>query len=96
MVRDTDHGTQYRSIAFYRNDNEKAEIENYIKQLQPNYQSAHGSTGNATIYILGSRRLSSKLYRTQPQGGYVQHVSIPEIKHFKKLYPSMVKADHLY
>ena len=31
-----------------------------------------------------------------PDGGYVQHVSIPEIKHFQKLYPELVKPDHIF
>ena len=31
-----------------------------------------------------------------PDGGYVQNVSIPEIKHFQKLYPELVKPDHKF
>ena len=31
-----------------------------------------------------------------PDGGYVQNVSIPEIKHFQKLYPDLVKPDHKF
>src|SRR4051812_13988317 len=33
-----DEGTQYRSIAFYRNNDEKQLIENYIKSIQPQYK----------------------------------------------------------
>jgi peptide methionine sulfoxide reductase MsrA len=31
-----------------------------------------------------------------PNGGYVKHVSIPEIKRFQKLYPDLVKPDHKF
>src|SRR3982750_3006949 len=34
-----DLGTQYRSIVFYRNNDEKQQIENYIKSIQPHFEA---------------------------------------------------------
>ena len=31
-----------------------------------------------------------------PNSGYVQYVSIPEIKEFQKQYPQLVKPDHVF
>ncbi len=31
-----------------------------------------------------------------PDGGYVQNVSIPEIRHFQHQYPELVKPGHKY
>ena len=31
-----------------------------------------------------------------PESGYVQYVSIPEIKDFQKQYPQLVKPDHMF
>jgi len=93
-----DRGTQYRSIAFYRNNAEKLMIEEYIKKL-----NASGSY-NKPIAVQVSpfkkfwpaEDYHQDYIKNNPEGGYVQHVSIPEIKHFQKLYPELVKPDHKF
>ena len=93
-----DIGTQYRSIAFYNNDSEKKQIEDYIKKM--------GSSGKYKAPIIAQIMPLKKFWEAEdyhqdyiahnPDQGYVQHVSIPEIKHFQKEYPEMVKPDHRY
>ena len=93
-----DIGTQYRSIAFYNNDSEKKQIEDYIKKM--------GSSGKYKAPIAAQVMPLKKFWEAEdyhqdyiahnPDQGYVQHVSIPEIKHFQKEYPEMVKPDHRY
>lgn len=93
-----DMGTQYRSIAFYSNDTEKKQIDNYIKQMT--------ASGKFNAPIAAQVMPLKKFWEAEgyhqdfiannPDQGYVQHVSIPEIKHFQKEYPEMVKPDHKY
>lgn len=93
-----DEGTQYRSIPFYTTDAEKKQIQDYIKQLN--------ASGKYNAPIAAQVMPLTKFWKAEdyhqdyiaknPDGGYVQHVSIPEIKHFQKLYPELIKPDHKF
>ncbi|MEO8763738.1 MAG: peptide-methionine (S)-S-oxide reductase MsrA [Ginsengibacter sp.] len=93
-----DLGTQYRSIAFYNNDAEKKQVEDYIKQM--------AASGKYNAPIAAQVMPFTKFWEAEdyhqdyivhnPEGGYVQHVSIPEIRHFQKEYPELVKPDHKF
>jgi len=88
-----DMGTEYRSIAFYRNENEKQIIEAEIKRLT-----------NAKVY---QRKIVTEVvpfkqfypaedYHQEyiyhnPQNPYVRNVSIPEFLHFKKEFKGNFK-----
>ena len=93
-----DHGTQYRSIAFYRSDAEKQVIEKEMKEL-----SALGKYSKplATQVVPFTKFWEAEAYHQDyiehnPNSGYVQYVSIPEIKEFQKQYPQLVKPDHIF
>ncbi len=93
-----DRGTQYRSIVFYRNNNEKQLTEVYIKQL-----NALGKYNKpiAVQVVPFTKFWDAEDYHQDyivknPNQGYVQAVSIPEIKHLQKLYPELIKPDHVF
>ena len=93
-----DRGTQYRSIAFYRNSTEKQQIESYIKQL-----SASGKYKKpiAVQVVPFTKFWEAEDYHqdyivNNPNQGYVNAVSIPEIKHVQKEYPELIKPDHVF
>lgn len=93
-----DEGTQYRSIAFYTNDTEKKDIENYIKQMQAS--GKYNAPIAAQVMPL-KKFWVAEIYHQDyiaknPDGGYVQTVSIPEIKKFQKEYPQLIKPDHRF
>ncbi len=93
-----DLGTQYRSIAFYTNDTEKKLIDNYIQQMNA---SGKWSAPIAAQVMPLKKFWPAEDYHQDyiqhnPDGGYVQNVSIPEIKHFQKEYPQLVKPDHKF
>src|SRR6476660_1244149 len=77
-----DLGTQYRSIAFYRNNSEKAMIENYIKTLN----ASHKYRAPVATQVLPFTKFweaedyHQDYIQHNPDGGYVQNVSIPEIR----------------
>ena len=89
-----DYGTQYRSIAFYKTENEKKIIEDAIIKL------------NVEVYkekIVTEVTLFSKFYKAEdyhqdferrnPNQGYVKAVSVPRLNKFKKKFPQLLKND---
>ncbi len=93
-----DLGTEYRSIAFYTNDTEKKEIEDYIKNLTASHQY---NAPIATQVVPFKKFWVAEDYhqdfiRKHPYQGYVQAVSIPEIKKFQHEYPDLIKPDHKF
>jgi len=93
-----DHGTQYRSIAFYRTSEEKTIIDNQIKTL-----TASGKYNKpiATQVMQYSKFWQAEDYHQNyiehnPNSSYVQYVSIPEIKDFQKQYPQLVKSGRIF
>jgi peptide-methionine (S)-S-oxide reductase len=93
-----DRGTQYRSLVFYRNNSEKSMAEQFIREMNA---SGKFNKPIAVQVIPMTKFWAAEDYhqdyiKHNPDGGYVQHVSIPEIKHFQKLYPELVKPDHKF
>ncbi|MEO8568084.1 MAG: peptide-methionine (S)-S-oxide reductase MsrA [Ginsengibacter sp.] len=93
-----DMGTQYRSIAFYNNDSEKKQIEYYIKKMSASgkYKAPIAAQVMPLKKFWEAEGYHQDYIAHNPDQGYVQHVSIPEIKHFQKEYPEMVKPGHRY
>jgi len=93
-----DHGTQYRSIAFYRTPQEKSIIENQIKALTASgkYKKPIAAQVTAFTKFWQAEDYHQDYIEHNPGSGYVQFVSIPEIKHFQKEYPELVKPDHVF
>ncbi len=93
-----DRGTQYRSIVFYRNKNEKQLNETYIKQLNTSGKYNRPIAVQAVPFtkFWDAEDYHQDYIFKNPNQGYVQAVSIPEIKHLQKLYPELIKTDHLF
>ena len=91
-----DHGTQYRSIAFYRTPQEKAIIENQMKAIAPNYKKPIAAQVTPFTKFWEAEDYHQNYIEHNPGSGYVQAVSIPEIKDFQKEYPQLVKPDHIF
>jgi peptide-methionine (S)-S-oxide reductase len=90
-----DRGTQYRSIAFYQNDEEKKIIEDYIAQLT-----------EAKIYnrsIVTEVKSLSKFYyaenyhqdyeKNNPNDLYILNISKPRLSKFKAKSPELLKEE---
>jgi peptide-methionine (S)-S-oxide reductase len=91
-----DRGTQYRSIVFYRNDAEKALIENYMKTIQPNYKEPLAAQVMPFTKFWRAEDYHQDFIEKNPGQGYVLAVSIPEIRKLQKQYPQLVKAGYQY
>lgn len=93
-----DFGTQYRSILFYRNNTEKLLAENYIKQLNASgkYKKPIAVQVVPFTKFWDAENYHQDFIQHNPDQGYVQAVSIPEIKKFQKEFPQLIKKDHIF
>ena len=88
-----DHGTQYRSMIFYRNDAEKQEALAYIKKLE---DAKAYDTPIVTEVVPFEKFWPAEKYHqdyvgNNPFNPYVQNVSIPRCERFKQKRPDLVK-----
>lgn len=91
-----DYGSQYRSIAFYTNEEEREIIQKYIETLEEG--------GYFSKEIVTEIKPLEKFYyaeeyhqdyeKNNPNNPYVRQVSIPRLRKFQKKYPELLKADH--
>ncbi|MDB5222246.1 MAG: Peptide methionine sulfoxide reductase msrA [Chitinophagaceae bacterium] len=93
-----DFGTQYRSILFYRNSTEKQLAENYIKQLNASgkYKKSIAVQVVPFVKFWDAENYHQDFIQHNPNQGYVNAVSIPEIRKFQKEYPQLIKPGHTY
>lgn len=93
-----DLGTQYRSIVFYRNATEKSLAEKYIAQLTASHKYSRPIAAQLLPFtkFWQAEDYHQDYIAHNPDGGYVQNVSIPEIRKFQKEYPDMIKPGHVF
>lgn len=87
-----DYGSQYRSIAFYKTQEEKQLIENTIKKL--NKDVYHGKIVTEVKKMerfYPAEEYHQNYERLHPENPYVQKVSIPRLNRFKRKFPELLK-----
>jgi peptide-methionine (S)-S-oxide reductase len=78
-----DEGTQYRSIAFYRNEEEKKIIEAEIQKDQKDYQSKIVTQVVPFTAFYPAENYHQEYIVNHPENPYVQNVSIPDYLRFR-------------
>lgn len=91
-----DRGTQYRSIAFYRNNSEKKIIEDYVRSIQAKYRKPIAAQILPFTKFWTGEAYHQNYIDKNPGQGYVQMVSIPEIKRLQNQFPQLVKTGYTY
>ena len=88
-----DAGTQYRSVAFYRNENEKQIIDAEIKQLTAikKYNSKIVTEVMPFKKFYPAEEYHQEYIHNHPDQSYVRNVSIPEFMEFKKDFKANYK-----
>lgn len=87
-----DRGSQYRSIIFYQNDEQKNIIESKISELEKEY-----GEGNVAAQVLPFQKFwmgeayHQNYERNHPNHPYIQNVSIPRLQRFQKKFPDLLK-----
>tara|TARA_A100001015_G_scaffold312402_1_gene417528 strand:- start:2633 stop:3283 length:651 start_codon:yes stop_codon:yes gene_type:complete len=88
-----DRGEQYRSMAFYQNEQEKKLIRDYIKLLETNKVFSNKIVTQIVPFEIFyyAEEYHQNYERLNPYDPYVKNVSIPRINRFKKTYPELLK-----
>ena len=91
-----DYGTQYRSIIFYQNEEEKKIAETFKAGLEA---SGEFDQPIATEIVPFEKFWKAEEYhqdyeRLNPNNGYIQNVSIPRLRKFQKKFPELLKEGH--
>lgn len=87
-----DHGSQYRSIAFYRNAEEKRIIGEAIERLNRDVYDGKIATEVKpfeTFWV--GENYHQNYERLNPKNPYVRNVSIPRLNRFKAKFPELLK-----
>jgi peptide-methionine (S)-S-oxide reductase len=88
-----DVGSEYRSIAFYRNEKEKQAILAEINRLTASkkYKAKIVTEVVPFSKFYAAENYHQEYIRNNPGNGYVQHVSIPDFIKFKKEFKGNFK-----
>ena len=88
-----DEGTQYRSVAFYRNEKEKQIIEAEIKRLTDAKKYSHKIVTEVLPYknFYAAEGYHQEYIYHHPDNPYVQNVSIPDYLEFRKTFKGNFK-----
>jgi peptide-methionine (S)-S-oxide reductase len=91
-----DRGSQYRSIAFYENENEKKVILDYINQLNEDkvYSAPIVTEVKEFTTFWKAEEYHQEYERLHPENPYVRGVSIPRLKKFQVKFPELLKGNH--
>jgi peptide-methionine (S)-S-oxide reductase len=88
-----DEGTQYRSIAFYRNDAEKKIIGDEIARLTASKKYSRKIVTEVQPFtaFYPAEAYHQEYIKNHPTNPYVAHVSIPDWLEFKRTFPGPFK-----
>ncbi|TMM53311.1 peptide-methionine (S)-S-oxide reductase MsrA [Maribacter algarum] len=91
-----DRGPQYRSVAFYKNEEEKKIIEAYIRALKE--QNVYGGDPITTEVTAFEKFWIAEDYhqdyeKKHPNNSYITNVSIPRLNRFKSNFGDYLKED---
>ena len=89
-----DRGRQYRSIAFYKTDEQKKIIEGYMQALtNQNVYGGHPITTEVTPFTVFYKAESyhQDYEKNNPNNSYIKNVSIPRLNRFKESFGDYLK-----
>ncbi len=91
-----DHGTPYRSIIFYRNEQEKQQALAYKTDLQKKYKKPIAAEIIPFQKFWKAEDYHQNYVQHNPGVPYVQMESLPRIKRFQKQFPELIKTGYQY
>jgi len=89
-----DAGTQYRSIIFYRNDQEKKIIDDEIAKLAASKKYSDKIVTQVVPFSMfyPAEDYHQEYIKNHPDNPYVQSVSIPDYLEFRKIFKGPFKS----
>jgi len=88
-----DHGSQYRSIIFYQNNEQKKIIEDKKAALAKELDAKIAAEVYPFQKFWVAEDYHQNYERLHPNQGYIQGVSIPRLNKFKAKFPELLKSD---
>jgi peptide-methionine (S)-S-oxide reductase len=91
-----DYGSQYRSMIFYQNDQEKKIAEDFKANLAASgdYDAPIVTEIVALVKFWKAEDYHQDYERLHPNNGYVRNVSVPRLRKFQKKFPELLKEGH--
>lgn len=86
-----DVGTQYRSVIYYTNGEEKSVIEEVVKQVQPYYDNPIVTEVSELPTFYPAEEIHQNYYENNKEQGYCNFVITPKISKLRKLYADKLK-----
>ncbi|WP_339709016.1 peptide-methionine (S)-S-oxide reductase MsrA [uncultured Kriegella sp.] len=88
-----DRGPQYRSIAFYKNEEEKKIIDTYIAALkeQQVYDAPIVTEVTKLRKFYDAEDYHQDYEKRNPNNSYIRNVSVPRLNRFKQNFPEYLK-----
>lgn len=88
-----DNGSQYRSIVFYQDENQKKIIENKKTALAKKLDANIAAEVYPFQKFWRAENYHQNYERLHPNQGYIRNVSIPRLNRFKAKFPELLKED---
>lgn len=89
-----DRGSQYRSILFYQNDNEKRIIAEKIKEQEAIYGEGKVAAEVLPFQVFWKGEGYHQDYEARnPSNPYIRNVSIPRLRRFQQKFPELLKQN---
>ncbi len=88
-----DIGSQYRSIIFYQNQEQKKIIEQKMKELASQYKKAIAVEVLPFQKFWKAEDYHQDYKKYNPNDPYIRNVSVPRMNRFKKKFPQLLKEN---
>ncbi|MGI0108066.1 peptide-methionine (S)-S-oxide reductase MsrA [Salinimicrobium sp. WS361] len=88
-----DMGSQYRSIIFYQNAQQKKIIEQKLKELAEQYKKAIAVEVLPFQKFWKAEDYHQNYKKYNPNDPYIRNVSVPRMNRFKKKFPQLLKEN---
>ncbi|MFN4764494.1 peptide-methionine (S)-S-oxide reductase MsrA [Gillisia sp. Q332] len=88
-----DNGSQYRSIIFYQNKDQKGIIENVKAEVAKNYEKPLAAEILPFQKFWIAEDYHQNYEKNNPGNPYIQNVSIPRLNRFKEKFPELLKEN---
>ncbi len=90
-----DIGSQYRSIVFYQNEEQKKIIDEKVAKLNKDLapQKVAAEVMKFEKFWIGED-YHQDYEKLHPNASYIRNVSVPRLNRFKAKFPDLIKKDH--
>lgn len=86
-----DHGSQYRSILFYKNEAQKQIIEQYMIEVAKDYDKPLATEVQEFQKFWVGEDYHQDFEKLHPNQSYIRAVSVPRLKRFQAKHPELIK-----